>query len=279
MGKDGMKLAVALAAENAPPDAFVVWRGFEQSIPKAAHLGYHGVELALKAADEVDPDKLHAWLEAANLKVSAITTGQVFAGLGLHFTHPDPGGRERTFNVFRNLIALAKDFGGIVNVGRARGFVAEGQSRRETERLFVDMARRLCDAAGPVGVEIVIEPVNRYEINFINTLDEAAAVLAKVRRDNIGLMPDTFHMNIEEAEMGAALARHGRAVRYVHLADSNRLAPGQGHVDFDDVFDGLRQGGFDGWACIEILPRPDPDTAARQAAETVLPMIERYNRG
>jgi sugar phosphate isomerase/epimerase len=278
-GHTAMRLAVAVAAENAPPDAFVVWRGFEQSIRKAAEMGYHGVELALKTADEVDPDRLRRVLDRHKLQVSAITTGQVFAGLGLYFTHPDADVRERTFQVFSDLIDLAKDLGGIVNVGRARGFVAKGQSRQQTEALFVEMAQRLCDAAAPAGVTIVIEPVNRYEINFINNLDEGTAVLAKVGRENIGLMPDTFHMNIEDAQMGAALARHGRWVRYVHLADSNRLAPGRGHVDFDDVFDGLRRAGFDGWASVEILPEPDPDTAARQAAEAVLPMIERYNRG
>ena len=64
---------------------------------------------------------------------------------------------------------------------------------------------------------------------------------------------------------------------YVHFADSNRWAPGQGHLDFDDVLDGLARARWDGWASIEILPVPDPDTAARQAAEAVLPMIARYN--
>ena len=91
-------------------------------------------------------------------------------------------------------------------------------------------------------------------------------------------MPDVFHMNIEDAQLGGALARHGRWVRYVHLADSNRLAPGRGHQDFADVLAGLRQAGFDGWASIEVLPEPDADTAARQSAEHVLPMIEEYNR-
>ena len=67
-------------------------------------------------------------------------------------------------------------------------------------------------------------------------------------------------------------------MKYIHFADSNRLAPGQGHLDFDDVFDGLRKGGFNGWASIEILPKPDPDTAARQAAAFCLPRIEEYNR-
>jgi len=274
-----MKLAVAVAAENAPPSAFVVWRGFDESIPKAAELGYHGIELALKTADEVKPDRLARRLEQYGLQVSAITTGQVFACLGLHFTHTEQGVREKAFGVFRELIHLAKDFGGIVNVGRARGFVGAGQSRQRTEALFIDMARRLCDEAAPLGVSIVLEPVNRYEINFINSLDEAAGVLARVERDNIGLMPDVFHMNIEDARIGEALARHGRWVRYVHLADSNRLAPGRGHLNFDEVFAGLRRAGFDGWAAVEILPDPDADTAARQAAEKILPMIEEYNRG
>ncbi len=273
-----MKLSVAIAAEHAPAEAFVVWRGFEASIRKAAALGYHGVELALKTADEIDRDEVARWLDAAGLAVSAVTTGQVFATLGLYFTHPDPAARERTFEVFSGLIDLAAEVGGVLNVGRARGFVGDGQSRADTETLFVDMVRRLCDAAGPVGVTVVVEPVNRYEINFINRLDEAAALLDRVDRPNVGLMPDTFHMNIEEAEIGGALTRHGRRVRYIHLADSNRLAPGQGHLDFADVFAGLRRGGFDGWAAIEILPEPDADTAARRAAEVVLPMIEEYNR-
>jgi sugar phosphate isomerase/epimerase len=126
-------------------------------------------------------------------------------------------------------------------------------------------------------VSVIIEPVNRYEINFVNSLDQGAALLRKVGRPNLGLMPDVFHMNIEDAHIGESLARNGKFIRYVHLADSNRLAPGQGHLDFGDVFDGLRSARFDGWAAIEILPQPDPDTAARQAAEFVLPLIYAYD--
>jgi len=273
-----MKLAVAIAGSEAPPSAFVVWRGFEESIAKAADTGYHGVELALKTAEDVNPDQLVAWLSKRNMEVSCISTGQVFATLGLYFTHPDPSARERVIDVFIGLIHLAKDFGKLVNVGRARGFIAEDQTPHEAEGLFIDTARRICDVAGEDGVSIVIEPVNRYEINFVNNLDEGSALLAKVERDNLGLMPDVFHMNIEDARIGESLSRHAKLVKYVHFADSNRLAPGWGHLDFEDVFDGLRKGGYDGWASIEILPKPDPDSAARQAAKTVLPWIEEYNR-
>jgi sugar phosphate isomerase/epimerase len=274
-----MKLSVAVAAKDAPPSAFVVWRGFEESIAKAADLGYHGVELALKTADEVDPAKISTWLSQHHLEVSCISTGQVFATLGLYFTHPDAAMRERVIDLFKGLIHLAKNFGKLVNVGRTRGFIAEDQTLQEAERLFIDTSRRICDFAADDGVTIIIEPVNRYEINFINNLDEGADLLAKVGRENLGLMPDVFHMNIEDAGIGDSLARHGGLVKYIHFADSNRRAPGWGHLDFGDVFDGLRRAGFDGWSAIEILPVPDPDSAARQAAETMLPMIDRYNRG
>ena len=272
-----MKLSVAVASAQAPPEAFVVFRGFDESIRTAAGLGYQGVELALKTAADVDPDRLASWLDASGLEVSCISTGQVFAGLGLYFTHPDADARAKTEKVFTDLIVLASGFGKMVNVGRARGFVGEGQSRDEAEVLFLDVARRLCDVAGPLGVTLVIEPVNRYEINFVNSLDEGAALVRQVERPNIGLMPDVFHMNIEDARIGEALVRHADLVRYVHLADSNRLAPGHGHLDFDEIFNALRTARYSGWVSIEIFPKPDADTAARQAAEAILPRIEAYN--
>lgn len=271
-----MKLAVAIASSAAPASAFVVWRGFESSIRKASEVGYQGVELALKTAADVDPDLLARWLSRYRMEVSCISTGLVFAELGLYFTHPDPAMRQQIVDVFTGLIELAKDFGRMINVGRARGFVAAGQTRPETEQRFVEMAGRICDLAGAKGVSIVIEPVNRYEINFVNTLEEGAALVEKVNRPNIGLMPDVFHMNIEDAGIGRCLAQYGHLIRYVHLADSNRQAPGQGHMDFDDIFEGLKKARFDDWAAIEILPRPDPDTAARRAADFILPRIGQY---
>ena len=273
-----MKLSVAVASKEAPPSAFVVWRGFEESISKAADFGYHGIELALKSAEDIEPDSLSSWLAKHNMEVSCISTGQVFASLGLYFTHPERSMRKKVIDLFEGLIDLAKDFGQMVNVGRTRGFIAENQSHQQAEQLFIDTSRQICDIAGEKGVTIIIEPVNRYEINFVNNLDEGAKLLAKVERENLGLMPDVFHMNIEDAQIGGSLVKHAKLVKYIHFADSNRWAPGWGHLDFDDVFAGLRKAKFNGWSAIEILPVPDPDSAARKAAETLLPMIERYNQ-
>lgn len=272
-----MKLAVVISGEQAPPSAFVVWRGFEKSIQKASDFGYHGVELALKSADDIDPDILSRWLSLHRIEVSAISTGLVFAESNLYFTHPEPAARRQVVEVFTGLIQLAANFGRIINVGRVRGFVAPGKTRQETEACFLETTERICDIAAEHDVTLVIEPVNRYETNFVNSLAEGAQIIGKVKRSNIGLMPDVFHMNIEDAKIGDTLAQLGRQIKYVHLADSNRYAPGQGHLDFDDVFDGLIKAEFNGWAAIEILPLPDADTAARQAADYILPRIKKYN--
>lgn len=264
-----MKTAVTIASKEAKPSAFVVWRGFEESIIKAAAYGYDGVELALKGAEEIDRKQLRQWLVKTGLEVSCITTGQVFADRGLYFTHPDKEKRIETIKVFSELIELAGEFGGIVNAGRTRGFVGEGQTKEEAEILFVDTMQILCDKARKKNVQLIIEPVNRYEINFINSLDQGAKVLEKVKKDNCGLHADVFHMNIEEDRIGESLIRNGKWIRYVHFADSNRLAPGMGHLNFKEIMEALRQINYDGWISVEILPGEDPDKMAQKAIDFI----------
>jgi sugar phosphate isomerase/epimerase len=272
-----MKLAVAIADDNAMPNAFVVWRGIEKSINKAAKLGYDGVELALKQAEEVDREKLFRCLEKAGIEVSCISTGQVFAALGLVFTDPDNENRQRVKSVFTNIIDLAEQFGQIVNIGRVRGSIGK-VPKEQAESLFIDMARRLCDYAAKKSVTMVLEPVNRYEIDFINSVGQGVELMKKVDRPNMKLMPDVFHMNIEDRTIGDELAENIDYIRYIHLADSNRLAPGQGHTDFNDIFDNLKKAKYDGWVSVEILPKPDPDTAAAQAVKFLRPLIDKYNQ-
>lgn len=272
-----MKLAVAVASDAAPPEAFVVWRGFESSLPKAAAMGYHGVELALKTAEEIDLPHLRQMLDRDGLEVSCISTGQVFACLGLYFTTTDTHKRGEVLRVFRGLIDLAAELRTMVNIGRARGFIAPGESPADAAARFVEVARELAEYAAPKNVTLILEPVNRYEINFIHSVEQGAELMRKVNRPNMALMPDLFHMNIEDATLGGELEKYADRVAYLHLADSNRLAPGWGHTDFDAVFASLARIKYSGWASVEILPKPDPDSAARQAAEFLLPRIRHHN--
>ncbi len=271
-----LKLSIAIADTYALPSAFVVFRGFETCIPKAAELGFNGVELALKRRSEIDECRLRQLLDEHHLEVSCISTGQVYADGGLTLTEEDTEKRGEVISVFKELIDLAEKFGKLINIGRVRGQIGRRKTE-DIEAIFCGTVRLLCDYAAPKGVTLMLEPVNRYECDFVNSIEEGAALLKRIDRPNFKLMPDVFHMNIEDVAIADELAKYIRYINYIHLADSNRLAPGQGHTDFNEIFDRLAASRYDGWMSVEILPKPDPDTAASQSVDFLLPLIRAYN--
>jgi sugar phosphate isomerase/epimerase len=262
-----MKIAVAVATEDALPTAFVVFRGIEESIRKAAELGYDGIELALMDKDQVSVERVERLIREYGLAIPVVSTGQVFAGHGLWFTDPDGARRRRAVEIFKGLVEVAAEFGAMVNMGRVRGFIPEGETAEVAERRFGDVVREIAAYARPKSVELLLEPVNRYEINFINSVDEGAALLERLAIPGLKLMPDVFHMNIEDVSIEGSLQKHIGHIAYVHFADSNRLAPGWGHLDFGSIVGALDTIGYTGWTAVEILPQPDPDSAARQAIQ------------
>jgi sugar phosphate isomerase/epimerase len=163
------------------------------------------------------------------------------------------------------MIRLASEFGAKVNTGRVRGIVHEGDNPADAAGRYLDCLRRCADAAEPLGVELIVEPVNRYELNFINTCSEGLDIVRRAARPCVKLMPDLFHMNIEDASFRESLEAARDYITYVHVADSNRLAPGWGHMPFSEIFGVLSDIGYQGYLTAEILPRPDSDSAAQQA--------------
>ena len=260
-----MKIAVAAATENALPSAFVVFRGLEDSFRKAAEMGYDGIELALMEKSQVDINVIKELVNKYNMEIPVVSTGQVFAGSKLWFTSPNPKVRAKVVEVFKGLIEVAAQFGSMVNMGRVRGFIGDKETIEIAEQRFGDVTREIADFSSKMGVKLILEPVNRYEINFINNLDQGVELIKKLGIKGLGLMPDVFHMNIEDASIEGNLKKYIDYIDYVHFADSNRLAPGWGHLDFKSIVNTLNEVNYKGWVSVEILPEPDPDSAARQA--------------
>jgi sugar phosphate isomerase/epimerase len=127
--------------------------------------------------------------------------------------------------------------------------------------------RRLVGWGAGEGAGLLLEPLNRYEDNMLNRLDEGVELAKATKRGSIKIMGDLFHMNIEEDDLGESIRRTDGHLAHVHLADSNRAHPGAGHTDFAPVFDALREIGFDGYLAMECAVRGD--------ARTVLPQVAR----
>jgi len=262
-----MKIGIAVAPQEALPSAFVVFReNLEVSIRKAQVLGYDGVELALLHPGQIDADRIERLLKECGLEIPMISSGQVFAEGGLCLTNPDQEIRDRAVSRIKGLIDQAQRFRSMVNIGRVRGPLELGNRRQESVDRFLDALNEVAEYAQLKGVDVALEPINRYEINFINLVEEAVEVIRLINHPNIKVMPDVFHMNIEERSIEASLAAYKDYICYVHFADSNRHAPGMGHLNFPSIIFTLKAVGYRGYVTAEILPHPSPDEAAAQAA-------------
>ena len=218
-----MKIGIAVAAADALPSAFVVFRDdLCRCVERAAALGYDGVELALLSAGQVDVPSMKRRLAATGLEIPCISSGQVFAADHLYFTHPQPAVREAAVSRIIGMIRLAAEFGAKVNTGRVRGLIHDGETTGIAKDRYLSCLNRCADVAEPLGVELIVEPVNRYEINFINSVyPDAVDLMHKIDRPNVKIMPDVFHMNIEDASIHGSFERAGKLTGYVHRSTAS----------------------------------------------------------
>ena len=127
-----------------------------------------------------------------------------------------------------------------------------------------DALEELGEHAKQYGVPLIYEPLNRYETNLVNTVEAGVRLLRSLSTTNVRLLPDLFHMNIEEQDIAAALREGAGLIGHVHFVDSNRRAAGMGHIDYGPIAAALTETGYSGFASAEVLPWPDPDAAAAQ---------------
>ncbi len=268
-----MKLAYTISASPTRFAAVAQGREVAASIRHLAGLGYQGVELAIRDPAQVDADEIAEDVRQAGVVVPAIGTGQAFLEEGLALTVPDPVVRERTMARLDAHLPAAGRLGALLIVGLIHGPIPPHTDQgRATEWLLAGLAR-LSRRAAARGVRIVIEPINRYESNWLNTVDEVMDLIARLGADNVGVLPDTFHMNIEERDLAAALERARPRLWHVHVADSNRRAPGAGHLAFGELVAKLRALDYQGAVSAEILPLPSFEAAAAQTIAVMRPLL------
>ena len=198
------------------------------------------------------------------LKVPAIGTGQAWGEEKLSFTSADPAVRHAAVERIQSHIPLAQRFNAIIILGLIRGITPQGQTHAQSMQYLVENLRECAGAAAAQGVRFALEPINRYETDLIHTVSAGLELLEQVGAENLGLLLDTFHMNIEEPVIEQSIRLCGRHIFHFHVADSNRGYPGAGHLEFKSILEALFATGYQGWVSGEFMPIPNADTAARQ---------------
>ena len=261
-----MKLALATTTpevKTCVPVALLTG-SFAERIQKAAHLGYDGVELMVVRPDELSADEIHTQVSKVGLEVAAIATGAIYMTDQVTLLASNPEISHRAAIRLEALIDLAAALKApVVTIGSFRGRLAWAGGPEARGKL-VDLLRVGAEKAIRQGVRLVLEAVNRYEGDIVITAEEGLGMIEEVGHSHLGLLLDTYHVNIEESSLTDPFRRAMAAGRlwHVHLGDSNRLPPGQGHTDFPSIVTALRESGYQGYLSAELLARPDPDTAA-----------------
>ena len=215
---------------------------------RALDLGFDGIELSGFPMIDLAREALRD-----GVPVTAMCSGH--RGW---FIDPDPELIRQAIEDMKLLLELGADLNAPLIVVPIYGrthllppHCGTGRSLEEDEALFLAGLREVTDHAERVGGSLLVEAINRYENSISVRVADAVRFARLMDSPNVRAMGDVFHMNIEEEDMGAALEAAGETLAYVHLADSQRLEPGKGHLDFDSVFGGLARMGYDGWASME----------------------------
>jgi 5-keto-L-gluconate epimerase len=260
-----MRISVTIIDE-ASMKAPIVFRGdYEESIKKAAEIGYSGIELHLGDPQTIDQENFMKLCKENNISVTSIGTGPGYGKRGLSLSSPDKEIRERATGCVKGHIDLASAFGSVVIVGLLKGLVSES---RDLDSYLQDLesSLRIClDYAEEKNVTLVLEAINRYESDIFNTIAECVDFVKKFNTDHLKVHIDSYHMNIEETQIHQNIKEAGKYIGHVHVADSNRWHPGNAHFDFEKLIETLDEIDYQGALAVECLSFPNQQEAAEKS--------------
>lgn len=265
-----MKTAVTLCqVPEAAAGPFVFREALPEAFAVAAGLGFDAVELFLPSADFISPEEILALANKNHLAIAAVGTGAGMLCHGLSVTDPSAEKRAAALEFLTAMIDLGGRVGAPAILGSMQGRWSESVSK-ETALDHMATALSICgEAAAQHGVPFIYEPLNRYETNLINRLGDAVNFIETRKLENIVILADLFHMNIEESNLGASILAAGKHIGHVHYADSNRSAMGLGHTAAFPILEALRDISYQGYLSAEIFPLPDPTGAAALTLQSI----------
>lgn len=237
---------------------------------QARDLGLNGVEVWGKGLTARVPELVEA-IEQTGVVVSAVNHGRQGRLLD-----PDRDERERALTAFRQSVVDGVDLGaaGVILVPHfAEPTLPDLTPYKSVVQLEYEMLhnhlRTLSDYVYAIGIDLYIEPINRYETHFLNTLADGIKVRRKIKdHPHVKLSANVFHMAMEESNTIQAMREYAADIGYVHVSDSNRRLPGQGMIDFAPIGATLRDGSYSGWVSIECgNAGPNADNAHASMAE------------
>lgn len=220
--------------------------------PRVKAMGFDWIEVPLEDTRAIDYQKAKEIIDEQGLGVSVCAA----MGPDRDLIHPDKAIQDNGMQYLRQCIDAVRTMGGSNVVGPlysavGRVWQSTPEEREQDTDLVVSQLNKLALYAADRGVVLGVEPLNRFETSFINLAEQVKAVVDRVDNPACGIMLDTFHMNIEEKSLGAAIRLAGDKLIHLHACENDRGAPGSGNVAWDEVAQALKEIQYDGPVVIE----------------------------
>ncbi|WP_170215541.1 sugar phosphate isomerase/epimerase family protein [Mesoaciditoga lauensis] len=240
-----------------------------------AELGYDGIEIPLNNPNLIDPFLARKLAKEFELNI----TTSVALPQNINFMSDDESERDKAKEFLTNCVDLCNTMGSAVLGGVLYAPWGRTDVDKSEKKIgfLVEGLREISKYAEERGINLYLEPVNRFETNVLNTVKEGIDLIEKINSNNVSLLLDTFHMNIEEKDLSTAITEAGNLVGHFHTCENDRGIPGTGHIPWKDIVQSLKKINYDGflvfeafsvkkeeilnsaniWRSQELIPNPD----------------------
>ena len=224
----------------------------EKSVKRVARCGYDAIEM-LGEPTQFNTNEVNALCDGEGIYVSSICS--IFTA-ERDMIHPDTHVRKQAMDYTCSVLDFAAELSAkrVIISTTACGKIAPLTDPKQEMEWAVENVRAAAAYAAERDIVLALESWNRYETYMADSLDKVSKLCMLVDRPNVGIMGDTFHMCIEEPNLAESIRRHANEFVHFHLADSNRAAPGKGHLDFIPIMQALKDIGYNGHLVFELLP-------------------------
>ncbi len=263
-----MKSAITISlVEEARGGPFVFWHDLEDAITKAKDLGYDAIEIFAASPIDIEVKQVKTLLDDAGLKVAAVGTGAGWVVHSVHLVDAHPVTRDNAIEFICSMINMGAEFEAPAIIGSMQGRWQDDVDEESAYEHLREGLNVLGKHAAEKGVPLIYEPLNRYETNMCNTMAEGVKLIESLETDNVKLLADLFHMNIEETSIAQGIRDGAQHIGHVHFVDTNRRPAGCGHMDYAPIITALKEINYEGYLSAEAFPWPDPEAAAKQTID------------
>jgi D-psicose/D-tagatose/L-ribulose 3-epimerase len=223
-------------------------------VKKVREIGFDIIEICIEDPATIDVSRISEALKENDLKATICGA----FGPDRDASSEDRNIRANTISYLKACIDAAQELGSPFVAGPMYSATGKTRLLSSDERakqwsLAIETLKPVADYAGQRSVQLAIEPLNRFETDFINTVEQGMDLVGRIGASNVGFLLDTFHMNIEEKDIAAAIRKAGSKVFHFHSCENDRGTPGTGHVEWKEVASALREINYQGPVVIEAF--------------------------